>query len=303
MPTIVARLSSNGVYFTSTHFDEVTYDTSITNPIKISLSGIYSGGFDEITIQGIGGGLAKKETNNGEILISGYFDEYTLNQIPNIVLDGLSLYLDAGNPSSYSGNGNTWYDISGYNNNSILTNITYNSSNGGYLYFDNSTTDPYANFTASNINGNWVTVEMWVNLASNYSNGMFMSWGSYDIWTSGGNIGYNTYQSDIYGISQSDVASLGLVGNWVQYVFVMNNQDYTNNIIYINGISQTLSQQINNQNPYNLSFNSGNGNIGNGTDINFPIQMNLSIYRVYNRQLSQIEVNQNFNANRGRFGI
>jgi len=303
MLTIVARLSSNGVYFTSTHFDEVTYNTF---PIKVSLSGIYSGGFDEVTIQGIGGGLAKKETNDGKILVSGYFDEYTLNQIPNIILDGLSLYLDAGNPTSYSGSGNTWYDISGGNNNSTLTNITYNSSNGGYLYFDNSTTDPYATFTASNITGNWVTVEMWVKLGANYAGGnagMFMSWGTYDIWTTGGNLGYNTYQSDVYGISQSNVVSLGLVENWVQYVFVMNNQDYTNNVMYINGASQTLAQQISNQNPSNLSFNSGNGTIGNGTDTNFPIQMDLAIYRVYNRELSQAEVIQNFNANKGRFGV
>jgi hypothetical protein len=32
-----------------------------------------------------------------------------------IIKDGLQLYLDAGNTSSYPGSGNTWYDLSGNN--------------------------------------------------------------------------------------------------------------------------------------------------------------------------------------------
>ncbi len=70
MPTTVARLSSNGVYFTNTYFDEVTYNVN-----KVSLSAIYSGGFDEVSING--GGVAKRETYDGNLLLSGYFDEIT----------------------------------------------------------------------------------------------------------------------------------------------------------------------------------------------------------------------------------
>jgi len=70
MSTTVARLSSNGVYFTNTYFDEVTYTSS-----KISLSAIFSSGIDEVTLQG--GGTAKRETGNGNVLVSGYFDEVT----------------------------------------------------------------------------------------------------------------------------------------------------------------------------------------------------------------------------------
>jgi hypothetical protein len=72
MPTTVARLSSNGVYFTSNYFDEITATSNI-----IGLSGIYSAEFDEVGLQGIGGGLAKRETSDGKVLISGYFDEIT----------------------------------------------------------------------------------------------------------------------------------------------------------------------------------------------------------------------------------
>ena len=32
---------------------------------------------------------------------------------PNVVTDGLVLYLDAGNTKSYPGTGTVWYDVSG----------------------------------------------------------------------------------------------------------------------------------------------------------------------------------------------
>jgi len=66
--TKVARLSSNGVYFTNSYFDEVTYTSN-----KVATTAMYSREFDEVTING--GNIAKRETNNGKVLISGYFDE------------------------------------------------------------------------------------------------------------------------------------------------------------------------------------------------------------------------------------
>jgi len=66
--TKVARLLSNGVYFTNTYFDEVTYTSN-----KVATTAMYSREFDEVTING--GNIAKRETNNGKVLISGYFDE------------------------------------------------------------------------------------------------------------------------------------------------------------------------------------------------------------------------------------
>jgi type IV pilus assembly protein PilA len=49
-----------------------------------------------------------------------------------IVTNGLVLNLDAGNPASYPGTGNTWFDLSGNNNHGTLVNgVGYNSDNGG----------------------------------------------------------------------------------------------------------------------------------------------------------------------------
>jgi hypothetical protein len=64
---------------------------------------------------------------------------------PNIVTDGLVLYLDAANQKSYPGTGTTWNDLSGNGNNGTLVNgPTFNSDNNGSIVFDG--VDDYVNF-------------------------------------------------------------------------------------------------------------------------------------------------------------
>jgi hypothetical protein len=137
---------------------------------------------------------------------------------------------------------------------------------------------------------------------------MFFGWDRYDVWCNGGNIGFNTAASDLYGISSSSVSSLGLVNNWKHYVFEMRSDvPYTNNKIYINGTSQTLSQQIGTENASVRNFNNGNGRIAfwrNGSGAGtFNMPMECAVFKVYNRSLTQNEINQNFNATKSRFGI
>jgi hypothetical protein len=223
-------------------------------------------------------------------------------QIP-IVTSGLVLNLDAGNPASYPGSGTTWNDISGNSNNVTLTNgPTFDSANNGSIVFDG--VDDHANFFAPNL-GNTTTVEMWVKLGASYSGNMFFGWLRYDVWCGGGDLAFNSAASDRYGISSATVSSLGLVGNWNHYIFEMRSDvSYTNNKIYINGVSQTLSQQAGTENAGNRTFNSGNGRIAGWLQDNlYRMPMNCSVFRVYNRALSQSEVQQNFTALRGRYGI
>jgi hypothetical protein len=67
-----------------------------------------------------------------------------INYSPKIVTDDLVLCLDAANPLSYPGSGNTWYDLSENGNNGTLVNgPTFSSSNAGSLLFDGS--NDYAN--------------------------------------------------------------------------------------------------------------------------------------------------------------
>ena len=53
------------------------------------------------------------------------------------VTANLSMFLDAGNASSYPGTGTAWTDLSGNSRNGTLTNgPTYTSADGGAIVFD-----------------------------------------------------------------------------------------------------------------------------------------------------------------------
>ena len=57
----------------------------------------------------------------------------------SIPTNGLQLYLDAGNASSYPGSGTSWTDLSSNGRNGTLTNgPTYSSADGGSIVFDGS---------------------------------------------------------------------------------------------------------------------------------------------------------------------
>jgi hypothetical protein len=56
---------------------------------------------------------------------------------PQIVRDGLVLYLDAANTKSYHGSGTTWSDLCGNGNDGTLINEpTFDSGNLGSIQFD-----------------------------------------------------------------------------------------------------------------------------------------------------------------------
>jgi len=214
---------------------------------------------------------------------------------------GLVLHLDAANPNSYSGSGTTWNDLSGNGSNVTLTSTSYNSANGGSIVFNGTTS--YADFTANVGSTNVVTVEMWVKTNSlTNPTGMYFGFGLYDAWTSGGNIGYNTSAGDLYGVPSAQVDNLGIVGGWRHLVFVMNTGSKTNNKIYVNGESQTMSQVYGTFGSVNSNFNSGNGRISSWrNDLNWRMNMNVANFKVYNRELTSQEITNNFNANKSRF--
>lgn len=187
-------------------------------------------------------------------------------------------------------------------NNGFVNDATYNSSNQGSLQLDGS--NDYVDFTAPNLTTT-ATVEMWARIENIASNKMLMGWSYYDVYLSGGNLGFNTYNGDVYGISSATVNNLSLLNNWKHYVFEMRSDvPYTNNKMYINGDLQTLSQQSNSENSVNRTFNSGNGRIsGSRVELTYLMPQRVGMFNVYNRSLTAAEVLQNFNALRGRYGI
>ena len=215
---------------------------------------------------------------------------------------GLVLHLDAGNPASYSGSGTTWNDLSGNGSNVTLTSTTFNSANGGSIVFNG--TSSYANFNANIGSTNVVTLDMWVktNSLNSPTGAMYFGFNMYDAWTYQGGIGYNTGAGDLYGITSTKVNELGVEGAWKHLVFVMYAGSKTNNKIYVNGINETLSQIQGTFNATNSNFNSGAGRISSWrNDFNWYMNLNVASFKIYNRELSQQEITNNFNASRQRF--
>ena len=267
-------------------------------------AGFYGGG------AGAGGGAATGGGAGGATKSSSGINSYgTLNStgdgsvtITCISNSGLVLHLDAGNTASYSGSGTTWNDLSGNGSNVTLTNTTFNSANGGSIVFNG--TSSYANFNANIGSTNVVTVEMWVktNSLKAPTGAMYFGFNLYDAWTASGNIGYNTASGDQYGFLSNKVNYLGIEGTWRQLVFVMYAGSKANNKIYVNTESQTLSQIQGTFSSVNSNFNSGAGRISSWlNDQNWLINMNVASFKIYNRELTQQEITNNFNANYSRF--
>ena len=126
---------------------------------------------------------------------------------------GLILRYELSSNDSYTGN-TTINDIIG-NSNATLTNGPVYSSNG---YFNFDGTNDYVDFFAPDLTTT-ATVEMWIKASSFSSNDMFFGWLTYDVITLTGSFGYNTNNSDIFGIPAATVTSLGLLNTWAHYVF------------------------------------------------------------------------------------
>lgn len=216
-------------------------------------------------------------------------------------LKSASLELDATDTRSYNESPTQWYDLSGNNYHVAKTNLTRSSSGIGSYEYNYDSTDFYVPEISSST---MITVEMWVKISA-FNGGMFFGFLTHDVWTSNGRIGYNTAAGDLYGISSSTVNSLGVLNNWKHFVFVMSNTDYTQNKIYINGVSQTLSQQSGQQNTNNVSFNNGYGRISGWRNDTGYNGMNFSLrkFTIHPYEVSSASVSQIYNQEKSKYGL
>lgn len=253
---------------------------------------------------------------------------------PNVVTDGIVLWLDAGNMSSYNNTDNyydcgygcqyyasnpgctncntQWKDISGYGYDGTLTNgaaVTYSYNGGGGIYFD-STND----FVSVGNIGSFstFTVEIWFksDSVSNYRNPIDCNWLVFN----GGASGYSNIGPRL---EQNSSGNLGWVigdaaGNYTGLNVISSGMSSSTThcaVITKTGASSFLSY-YNGSNVTSTTFSNWTGtmanvNIGRGFSTSSERWFNgaVSIVRIYNRELSAAEILQNFNNGRQRFGI
>jgi hypothetical protein len=194
--------------------------------------------------------------------------------------------------------------LSGNPSNGILTNgPTYSSDNKGAMVFDGS--NDGVEIPGSKLSVNQMTISVW-NYATNYNQNGFMfektTNGSvntqYSLFFSGTSIIYRTY--GLSTVDLSVVSTTAGVGN-SQWNNIVATWDGTTKKIYVNGILGATSSTLTGTVTENTS---GAAYVGiYGSFAGYPFNGKIATTSVYNKALTAEEIQQNFNALRGRFSI
>jgi hypothetical protein len=222
---------------------------------------------------------------------------------PTIVENGLVLHLDVANPKSYISGSSTWYDSSGNKNTATFPNsVSFSSNNASVLSFTTANSQ-YALINNSIISSptNQSTFiwfypttagQIVAELGQSAINTSYHD-SNIEI-SSGGVISFSCWHSSL----TNKVTSTQSFNFWYYLGFTYFGTTLT---AYINGISvgtTTFTRNAPSSLYYGLcsidSTNMGTAGYAGG---------NLGSFKVYNRALSAIEVLQNYNAYKGRFGI
>lgn len=220
-----------------------------------------------------------------------------------IVLNGLVLYLNAGNSSSYSGSGITWNDLSGSGNNATLINgPTYTTNNGGSLVFDG--VNDYANLTSNaSITPSNITLFCFVYLTDTRLEQVIAYTGSNN--TANGYRFLSRTYKNATGTKWGFWPTAGVGTEWEASVLPLNTW-------HCLAVTYTPSNLVLYKNAIVDFSTTSPGTLTHGSSIRICqglgaaqgyLQGRLPIFMMYNRALSQNEINQNFNAFRNRFGI
>lgn len=237
----------------------------------------------------------------------------------NIATQGLVLNLDAAIQGSYPKTGSTWFDISNNGNNGTLTNgPLYTGSNYGAIVFDGvddfiSGSDTPFRFSTT------FTIDLYM-----YWDGLDKTnvsllgkrngspYNQYSFFLNNGNPYTGGTGKSIAFFAREDAAS-SAKDTLLTYTFpsasiynITATVNTTYQALYINGNLISSSTKNYTGDTFNIQgrdllISTNRDNVGTGILPTF----NNKIYtvKIYNRALSQLEVQQNFNALRGRYGI
>lgn len=246
---------------------------------------------------------------------------------PKIVTNGLALYLDAGNSKSYPGSGTTWYDLS-----NTIGNVNISSRNNDWSFVNDPETGQRCIYNSTNR-----TTNAGINIPNN--TGFNKLEGTIEMWLkpAGDHVGGHGWFNNGDGNSYTNASNWFWIGTWntsTTLYFRQGNSSsccndttigsfttnhYPLNIwnlwtitwkvssaratIYKNSISlvqrTNLPTNIPDSNPVTTAqlFN------GHSRGDNMQFKGYCNCYKIYNRELSSVEILQNYNALKGRFNL
>jgi hypothetical protein len=237
------------------------------------------------------------------------------NYSPRVITNGLVLYLDAGNQTSYVGNGTAWRDLTPNGNNGTLTNSpTFTRQSSGAIVFNGSSNYVITptNLSSLNLNSS-ITIDTWFKptaLANaSHADGIV----SKGLFTDNNSAIYELLIRVTGGINYPFVrisTSAGVQSYAPTQIPTNPNQIY-NIVCTYNG--STIRIFVNNveagtgaaasgtlvSNTQELAIGTRYLNRGGGNDSFFT--GNIYSVKIYNRALSATEIQQNYDAFKGRF--
>ena len=217
-----------------------------------------------------------------------------------IPLNGLVLNLDAANKDSYPGTGTTWTDLSGTGNNATLYNGTNWNSTG---YMSTDAVDDYIQIpnAASLQLTTGFTQVIWVKLnnivtvsyKTLFGKPNYTKYGIIVEWYGGNPILFDFSVSGNRNIIGT--LSPGSLGTWIMVAQSYNASGGSNNqIANIRGGTTATSTATRTG---NVDTDTSPMNIGQA-----GLSMDVGMALLYNRGLTQTELDQIYNATKGRFG-
>ena len=224
-------------------------------------------------------------------------NRYTLG-LDEIVTDGLVLHLDAGNPFSYpvTGVGTHWNDLSGNNNRGVLYNgVSYTENNRGSLVFDGTN-----DYVVSDLNLNLlpqVSFSAWVYTSRSANNCGIMgndnnSFGRV-IRCFNGTKFQILNSNGIAGVSLSDIP----LNQWFNIVVTWSTSAVK---FYLNS-TQEQTTFAGEAAVYDDTTSTYFGSTGPSGGVQYLLG-NISNIQIYNKVLTAAEIQQNYEALKGRYG-
>jgi len=217
----------------------------------------------------------------------------------NGVLEGRVFYIDAANPFSYSGSGNSVTEI---DNNVTGTNTgtqTLSSADGGGSFYFNGTGGlEFSDITALNTANK--TIIMWVKAAPNH-NGFIFEKGTvntqYSFFFSGVNSYFRDYDHASTGDLSTNISTHLSASAYTQFIAWHSGTSkrlYKNGSTLLNSMNTGLGNGVTNSNGIRVGEYNGNSYYLNG---------NVGLIKVFNRGLTTDEMDLEFNTYKTRFGL
>ena len=226
---------------------------------------------------------------------------------PRIVTNGLVFKMDFANSKCYPGSGTSCYDIGGNSSTGEIVNSpTFTTSNNNKYFSFNGETNSRLIKVPNNTNLDTQTpsVEVWIKTNATNQNGFWFEKGTvntqYSLFQEGTTIlwrhNFGTYNQ----LTTTTSAGAGInASGWFQVVGTFTSGS---RILYVNGIQKNSDSATG-----TIVTNNGGMSIGvyggysGGRD--YYYNGDIAIVRVYNKVLTPAEVLNNYNANKGRFGL